>query len=480
MNPSVATTPSSPRGSAGTKRKAASGGGGKSGDAGSGGKRSKKSGEGGGVDTVKATKIGAVHAKKCGKAGKAGDKNNRAKASTKAKTADGGGKTAGAGKKSKDGKTPASSKKHGSSGDGKNATSGKEGADGGKTMSPTPKSKAKTVKKSAPEKNGGVAVGTKNVQGGKKAGKHAMGSSGLSQLNSGDRSIKMESGDIKFRQGKHSGGTANGNRKKGSIGGGSGGGSGKKRAKKDREDKKRTKISTVSSIKPVTIAPPVVVQKEVPDHHVISNRRAVVLARTFAKETKEAQKDFEEAVAAAERSRIVREQRRKASSSPRGVRHPPSLDIAAYAAAVKPTGGTRGAAGGAPKTVVSSTLRTPGFPVKGGARWPELGFGGHSWGLGPFYRHDELEERDAYASSGLTRGKKPEGVELEETSGNVVVPESTAAAAAAAVVIGVPTRPRRTPKEMHRARVGAGEAVDLGGEAASRAWLARLRAVQVC
>lgn len=541
MNPSAATVPASPRGSAGTKRKASSGSGSGSGVGGSGGKRPKKGDEGGSVGTVKTTRSEAgkpVNAKKGSKAGKAGDynKTSPAKANTKKnKMADGGGKSSGAGKQRKDGKTAAaSSKKHGSSGGGENVASGKEAAARGKLSSLKPKGKAKADKILTPKKNGASATGIKNNQGGKNAEKHAIRNSGLSPLNSGGGSTKEESGNIKSRQGMPSGGAGNGHRKKktssdgGSGGGASGRSSTKTAEKKGREDekKKTKKPRTGPSIKPVVIAPPVVVQREVPEHHVISNRRAAVLARTFAKETKEAQKDFEEAVAAAERSRVVREQRLKASSSPRGLRHSPPPQGAASAATVKPTGGAGGATGG-PIAVVSAASATPALPVKGGGRWPELGFGGQPWGLGPFYRQEEFEGRDASASSGSTRdrnsslstpppsrsfssgggvfgptrwirpGEQPESrfsqahleenfedVELEEVSGSGSgrVPKGVepAAAEAAAVVSGVPARPRRAPKEMRRARVGAGEALDLGEEATFREWLARLRSVQVC
>lgn len=475
MNPSASTAASSPRGSAGTKRKAASGGGGKSAVAGSGGKRPKKSGEGGGANTVKTTKVEAVNAKKGSKAGTAGDKKTSpAKTNRKNPKAEGAGKRAGAGKKTHR-KTPAaSSKKHGSSGDGKSAARGKEAAGRGRVSSPKPKGKTKADKNSSSKKSGESVTGTKNSQGGKKAGKHASSSSGMSQVKSDGGSIKKKTGDIKSSS---SDGAADGDRKKKkSIAGGSGSGSitksSTKAAKtKDNEVKKKTKrLRTVSAIKPVAIAPPVVVQKEVPDHHVISNRRAAVLARTFAKETKEAQKDFEEAVAAAERSRVAREQRLKASSS---------LRSAACAAAVKPSDGTGTGAG--QKPVVSATSGTPGVASKGGTRWPELGFGGQPWGLS-LYRQEQWEGRETYGSSESTRDKEPEDAELEEGSvrGGVPRPMESAGAAAATVVSGVPARPRRSLKEMRRARVEAGEALDLGEEITFRKWLTRLRAVQVC
>lgn len=464
MNPSASTASSRPRGSAGTKRKAASGGGGKPAVTGSSGKRPKKSGGGGGIDTVKTAKSETVNKAKGSKAGKAGaKKTSPAKAITMNMMADGAGKTSGARKHTKHRKTPAASIKDGS--DGENVASGKEAAGRGKGSSPKPKGKAKANKKSVSSNDGGSAVGTKNNQGGKQAGKCTTSSSGSSQLNSGGGSIKKESGDINSRHDIPSSGTANGHlKKKNTIGGGSGGsGNGTmtksttKTTKKKDKEKKKTKPKTVLSVKPVVIAPPVVVQKEVPDHHVISNRRAAVLARTFAKETKEAQKDFEEAVAAAERSRVVREQRLKASSSPRGLRHSRPSHSAASAGAVKPTDGA------SPIPVVSATSGTPGVP-KGGTRWPDFGFGGQSWGLGPFYRQEQSE------------------VELGECSGGGAVPtakESTPAATAT-MVSSVPARPRRAPKEMRRARVGAGEALNLGEEATFREWLARLRAVQVC
>lgn len=222
------------------------------------------------------------------------------------------------------------------------------------------------------------------------------------------------------------------------------------------EAKAKKRVRTVG-VKPVVIPPrPLVVRREVPKHHVISNRRAAVLARTFEKEQEEARKEYEEQVAAAERSRVAAEKRRKAS-----IRHRSSNEMLDEREKIADVTSP------ARETVASADDVTEVSGVQcsssksGGERWPSLGFAGKPWGLGPFLREVETErgEGDGEALSERVTDVK----EGEIMSGAVKMPR----AHRARVVM------------MHRAKVEIGESVYLGDEEAFRAWLARLRAAEV-
>ncbi|CAN0084640.1 unnamed protein product, partial [Ectocarpus sp. 13 AM-2016] len=480
MNPSAGHVTG--RGPAGKKRKAVPGGGGsEKNGGGSGGKRAKKGGDGDGVEKARSKKDSD---KKLvdGKTVTPGGENKAAPTKAKTKTAGDGTNANATGNRKKDGKTVAAiSKKH---------RSGEKIANeaAGKSSSPSRKSKTKTGKMRAVR---GCETGSRSTAGGRKTGEPDIRSNASSQLKSaGGKSSQAEA-------------LGNGS----STGRSSGGGTTSSKIKHS-SDKKTTKKKPRMglTIKPTVIPPPVVVQREVPEHHVISNRRAVVLARTFAKETEEAQKDFEEAVAAAERSRVAREQRLKASS-PRVLPRPPASQGAASSYAARSVGGGGGSADDptAPAIAVSSG---PGRRCE----WPDLGFGGRPWGLGPFYREEDAEGGDSSASLDPTMDREPspspscasfaEGgsshsrkpgeqgkleqidahaqgcvAELGETrQGDGRAARSPVGAASASAAI--PTTPPRALKEVRRARVDAGEAVDLGEDAAFRKWLGRLRAVQ--
>lgn len=325
----------------------------------------------------------------------------------------------------------------------------------------------------------------------------------------------------------------------------------------------KVKVPSVVTIKAVVIPPPVAIRREIPGHHVVSSRRKAVLARTLEKETQEAQRDFEEAVAAAERSRVAREQRLKASA--RRAQSARSSEVAAAAAAaakavkaVKASGcssdGVRPGSkkSGSAKTLTATATTTNGDSgfVKGEEKCPDLGFGGQPWGLGPFScgecertsnvggggsegvgdgsfickndgdspapQHDRgnnallreptaeqgapagaggplpalacTEPGEAWAQGGGFSGAQADataavkgacsGVD-DPSAGNRVEKErgETSGGATAGVARG---KAHRELKVMRRARVEAGEAVDLGDEAAFRQWLARLRDVEVC
>lgn len=489
MDPSAGHVTGSSGGPAGKKRKAVPvGDGSEKIGGGSGGKRAKKGGDGDGVEKAR-TKKDSDKRLGDGKTGTAGGENKAAPTKAKSKTAGDGTNVNATGNRKKDGKLAAISKKH-RSGE-KVATEAKEAA--GKSSSPSRKSKTKTGKMLASKAVGGGETGLKSNSGGKKAGEPASRSNGSSQLKSGG--------------GKSSQTEALGN---GSSTGRSSSGGSTSSKTKHKNDKKATKKKPRMglSIKPTVIPPPVVVQREVPEHHVISNRRAVVLARTFAKETEEAQKDFEEAVAAAERSRVAREQRLKASSSPRSLPRPPAYPGASSSTAAKPVGGAGGNVNDA-TTAAAAVSSGPGRR----SVWPDLGFGGQPWGLGPFYREEVTEGGDTSASFGPTMDRElspspsctsfAEGgsshsrrpgeqgkpghidahgqgcvVELgvtRQSDGSAARSPVGAASAAAAT----PIKPPRALKEIRRARVDAGEAVDLGEDAAFRNWLGRLRAIQV-
>ncbi|CBJ27768.1 hypothetical protein Esi_0084_0075 [Ectocarpus siliculosus] len=485
MNPSAGHVTGPSGGPAGKKRKAVPGGGGSEKTGGrSSGKRAKKGGDGDGIEKARSKKDSD---KKLGdgKTGTAGGENKAGPTKAKTKTAGDGTNANATGNRKKDGKTVAFiSKKH-RSGE-KIANGAKEAAV--KISSPSRKSKTKTGKMRAV---GGCETGSKSKAGGKKAGEPDIRSNGSSQLKSaGGKSSKAEA-------------LGNGS----STGRSSGGGTTSSKTK-HHSDKKVTKKKPRMglSIKPTVIPPPVVVQREVPDHHVISNRRAVVLARTFAKETEEAQKNFEEAVAAAERSRVAREQRLKTSSS-RVLPRPPASQGAASSYAAKSVGGGGGSAND-PTATATAVSSGPGRRCV----WPDLGFGGQPWGLGPFYREAEAEGGGSSASLDPTIDRKPslspscasfaEGgsshsrkpgkqgklehidghaqgcvAELGETrQGDGSAARSPVGAASASAEI--PTKPPRALREVRRARVDAGEAVDLGEDAAFRKWLGRLRAIQ--
>eukprot|EP00752_Nemacystus_decipiens_P004810 g4377.t1 len=451
MNPSAAAPPAPPSTPpAGKKRKATSASGSKSATAGPGGKRAKIGGDGGSTKTTGVVKKPDAKKSGDGKSVKAraadGDKirSGTAKANAKEnKAADGGGGGGGGGATPKKDKKPAGG--------------------GAKKAGVAGKPVAAARRKLPPKQNGKTKPGTTPAQ------------------------HKTSTGEIGKRDNGGSGG-GGGGRNSGRSGGGGSGGGGKTAGKEVKKPKKPKKPS---SIKPVAIPPPVVVQREVPEHHVISSRRAAVLARTFAKETEEAQKDFEEAVAAAERSRLARQQRRKSSSSPRGgsvSRQPPPSSSQGAA----PTAPSAPAA-----TAEAGNLENGGHPaadesthgeVAGAAeRWPDLGFGGQPWGLGPFVRDPVGPGRDASAvwasrangtaSSGYAglAGTEEGGQDGDEEGeqGEGDGEESVAATAA-----GVAESLRRPLKEMRRARVEHGQAVDLGEEPSFRKWLARLRAVQ--
>lgn len=234
-----------------------------------------------------------------------------------------------------------------------------------------------------------------------------------------------------------------------------------------RGEAKAKKRARTVGIKPVIPPRPVVVRREVPKHHVISNRRAAVLARTFEKEKEEARKEYEEQVAAAERSRAAAEKRRKAS-----LRHRSNemLDegekVAGVTTLSSPAGGT--------VTSTDDVTATSGgqgpSSKSGGERWPSLGFAGKPWGLGPFLR--EVETEPGYSRA---RGEGDD----EASSERVTDVEGEEAMSGASVAVKMSRVYRARKVMMHRAKVEDGEAVDLGDEEAFQAWLARLRAVEV-
>ncbi|CAM9569635.1 unnamed protein product, partial [Scytosiphon promiscuus] len=558
MNPSAAAAPASLGGSAAKKRKAGALGGGEG--TGAEGKRAKKVGDkggGGGIVKAKMVKGGVKGAGKAGKVpgdvGKASPpaKPKKIKKEGQRDVAGGGSKKT-AGDKKAPKSTASVSEQHGNGfgGGGKKAAVGKaEGAGRDKASSPKIKGnvkvgkvklgKVKLGKVPAVKADGGSNAVAKNSGGGGKLNFESRSGSPAQAKDVGGglkRPIGSNGTAAAAAAAENGGGRTNGSNK------------GKKKKKKGGSEKQeKPKAKKPFAVKPVVIAPPVVVQKAVPEHHVISNRRAVVLARTFAKETEEAQKDFQDAVAAAERSRIARKHRAKSSSSPRGVNKKGKGAAAAAAKGRGPggvarAGGRKPSGGAASSATVDSPRRTagvaPGDPpgpapsdataaANTGERWPDLGFVGQPWGHGPFHREmdsgghadDDDDDEDDKASpscarpgevvasakspffsrlapsgigwsvggqAGATAGlpgefqKSGEGVQGGgRLPGGVLSPAAAAAAAAAAALgVGVSSRPRRAPKEMRRARVDAGEAVDLGEEAAFRAWLTRLRAVQ--
>lgn len=227
------------------------------------------------------------------------------------------------------------------------------------------------------------------------------------------------------------------------------------------EAKGKKRVRTVGT-KPAVVPPrPVVVRREVPKHHVISNRRAAVLARTFEKEQEDARKEYEEQVAAVERSRVAAEKRRKASIRHRSNEmldeHEKIADVASLSSHARET-----VASVDDVTAVSGGQCSSS--KSGGDRWPSLGFGGKPWGLGPFLREVETEHGEG---------------DEEDLSERVTGVKEEEAMSGESVAVKMPRALRAREVMMHRAKVEAGESVYLGDEEAFRAWLARLRAAEV-